>query len=488
MGLAFLALPSICFATDYSSVVTLEDGSVIGRSNSGQVVWQQFAGAPGGADSQGAPNVPRAALPASAQMPSWDSPPTTLDPEPNSYVRGPIFDSLGNAWVVIANAENLIAIQSNGNSGAWNAPHIIGPALPTGIDTVGVAVDQSGGFYVTYGTETGVSGTPCPLMYTKYSPNGGWQASTTIFSSTATFGETFPYIDSQGRVVVVFNANGVSSIASSPDQSTWNKVQKLTPQAASVLLPSVGGNQSGSRLVLVYLRTGFADAGLQYALFDSDSGAWGSFSPIPGADNATFSFYGGLSAYPIAVDESGNITLATAAILLNSRLRRTYTIAGYRYEAGQWSINNLTQSSPALPTIDNLASISLNPNGSVLIATALSDGQSGSNITVFRYVPGQGWDTEVAAHSTDSVVYRCAIAWFESTEAELAYTDLSVPNLPLQAVTYVDGVWSSGPMPPGTLDQVVGPRMGNAPTGEALLVAPVPVIATPGVFATWLRP
>lgn len=481
---ALLSVPALCMGNDDVSLVTLEDGSTIGVSKSGHVLWQR-RGPSGGAEPRSSSPVRQAVSPASAESPAWD-PLTMLAPAQSQNVRGPVFDSLGNAWVVINNGVSLIAVQSNESTGTWKEPHVIGPALPTKIYTVGVTVDQAVGFYVTYSTGSDSS---YPLLWTKYTPNRGWQAPAVIYTSPSSFFETFPMIDSKGRLVIVFNANGVSSIASSPDQTTWGRVQYLTPlgenpRGGSVVVPTAASNKSGTRLVLVYLKT-IVGAGMHYTFFDSSSGRWGPVSSIPGSEKATAAFYGAESLFPVAVDEAGNVTLATA---LQDKYSRdpSYTVAGYRYEGGQWSIENLTPYAGALPIIDNFSSIALRSDGSVLIATPLSDGASGANTTVFRYTPGPGWSTEIAAHSEASTVSRCAISWFQSTGASLAYSDLAIPDIPLQAATYINGTWTSGPPVPSYL-YVLAPRMGTALTGEALLVAPSAATVAPGTFVTWLR-
>jgi hypothetical protein len=222
-----------------------------------------------------------ASLARAASVPMWD-PLIQLDATPSARQRGPIFDSLGNAWVVIDNGVNLVAHQSNGNSGTWKPPHIIGPALPGRIFTVGVAVDRSGGFYVTWGTGQPSNGS-YPLLWTRYSPATGWRAPQVIYTSPSEFSETFPSIDSTGRLVVVFNPDGIASIATDSSQTTWGPVQILAPppRTSRVVLPSVAANNSGTRLALVYL---VYPRGLRYAFFNSAAGRWSDAESIPGSE------------------------------------------------------------------------------------------------------------------------------------------------------------------------------------------------------------
>jgi hypothetical protein len=421
-------------------------------------------------------------------MPMWD-PLTNLDPSSTGQpIAGPIFDSLGNAWVVIDDAVSLVAIQSNGTSGTWQPPHIIGPSIQAA-GTIGVAVDQSGGFYVTYGTGV-AGGSSFPLMWAKYTVASGWQAAAQIYNSPDSFTETFPAIDSSGRIVVVFNPKfAITSIASDPAQSTWGTVQTVSPATDSPILPSVAANKSGTRLALVYLLdSNVFRRGLRYTFFNSSTGQWNASLTVPNSANVTFSGYSTLNAFPIAVDNLGNITVATSlSVRANSisdataRPTKQWSIGGFRYENGVWSMQQLISPSGSLPDLENLGSTALNANGTVLISVPLFDGFQGTNITVFRFTPGIGWDTEIAASFTNQgTISRSKVAWFEGTDAVVVY---SAAGVPLQGALYANGAWGSGPAIPGNFTNVTFPALAGAPTGEALLGVPLG-----GVYVTYLRP
>jgi hypothetical protein len=425
--------------------------------------------------------------PAHAHVCAGLGPLTNLDPSANGGgpIAGPIFDSLGNAWVVISDSTNLVAIESNGVSGTWQTPHIIGPALQGSTDTVGLAVDQAGGFYVTYSPGL-TGGNSYPLMWTKYTPAGGWQAAAQIYDSPVFFTETFAEIDSAGRLVVVFNPGyGISSIATNPSQSAWGAVQTISPSTDLPILPSVAANQSGTQLALVYLlQENIIQKGLRFTFFNSTTGEWNASKPVPNSSNVTFTGYSTEDAYPIAVDDSGNITLA-AELFVGwsdqgiSKPSRQYSVGGFRYENGTWSMQELIAPSYSIPNLDNAGSIALNANGAVLISAPLSNGGEGVNITVFRYMPGTGWDTEIAASYDTSGASRCKVAWFEGTEAVVVYNAAG----PLLAALYANGVWGSGPTIPGNFMNIDFPALAGAPTGEDLLGVPLN-----GVYVTFLRP
>jgi hypothetical protein len=475
-----LALPLVSLAADNVLLTTAPDGSTIARNASGVALWQDFNRTSGSATRI----ATRArATPLSVTMPVWD-PIVNLDPSASGgSLAGPIFDSSGNAWVVINDSVNLVAIQSNGTSGTWLAPHIIGPSLPGGIETVGMAVDQAGGFYVTYGTAASVN-TADPLMWTKYTPAAGWQAAAQIYNSPAYFDETFPEIDSAGRLVVVFNANGISSIASTTTQTAWGAVQTISPLSDEPLLPSVAANPSGTRLALVYLLLkNIAQKGLRYTFFNSTTGEWGASTPVPNSGDAYFSGYTSENAYPIAVDSSGNVTVATPVLAGFSHrgvsnLSRQYSVGGFRYENGVWSMQQLGAPSYMLPSLESFGSTALNANGSVLISVPWGNGLSETvSIIVFRYTPGVGWDTEIAASGASN--YWCKVAWFEGTEAVVVYS----AGGQLLAALYSNGAWGPAPAIPGNFPGGGDPALAGAPTGEVLLGIPAN-----GIYVTFLRP
>jgi hypothetical protein len=420
-------------------------------------------------------NEPHAgAASTSASLPAWD-PLIQLDATPSARQRGPIFDSLGNAWVVIDNGVNLVAHQSNGSSGTWKPPHIIGPARPDGAARVGVAVDRSGGFYVTWGTGQAGSGA-YPLMWTKYSPATGWRTPQVIHTSASDFTETFPSVDSAGRLVVVFNPDGVASIASNPAQTGWGALQTIAPppRSARVVLPSVAANKSGTRLALVYL---VYPRGLRYAFFDSALGRWGEAQLIPGSEDATFSSYSAWNAFPIAVDESGNVTLVCAI------QRVFYTLAGFRYESGVWTATQLLPWSRSGANPDNFGGVAISSAEAVLVVVPTAYTAGVASVSVFRFTPGQGWRTEIAATYAGGTS-RCKIAWFDGSGAVAIYEDFSNLSVPLTAALYQNGAWGSAPPIPGGFTSGFA-ALATAPTGEVVLAIPV---SGGGVYVTWLRP
>jgi hypothetical protein len=412
---------------------------------------------------------------ASAQM--W-GPPATLSPVPISAFAGPVVDSLGNSWVLINDGVNLSVVESNGASGTWLTPHVLGPWIIQVPATL--AVDQSGGVYVVYEGAQNPQVGPFPLMWAKYTPASGWQVPSVAYSSPEYFDTVIPAVDSAGHLVVIFNPSGaIASIVYNPATSSWGRVQTIASANENVLLPSMAGNASGSRLALIYLGL----RGLEYSFFNSSTVKWSASAPVSGGSKATFDGASAGSLFPITVDASGNVT---AVVPLKSG-HNQWTIGGFRYEGGAWQATELEPPSPSVADLEDFGSIALSPSGAVLVAVPYNaTGSPPLTIAVFRYTPGTGWDTETAATEGDSLASRCRIAWFESSGAVMVFHS----DVGESVALYSNGAWASGPsLPDGYVTNFSLFGMTTAPNGDALLVMnAISGETSVGTVATWLMP
>lgn len=408
---------------------------------------------------------------------AWD-PYTTLDPAQNSVVIGPVFDSLGNAWVLEGVDGSLNAIEWDHSSGTWQPPHSLGPVAKGGEATTGaIAVDRVGGVYFTYNAGTSNGQAPFPLMWAKYSPSTGWQAPALAYSSPDAVAGTQAAVDPMGRLVVVFSSAGViSSIVYNPATSSWGGLQNLQyNKRIDGVVPTLATNRSGTRIALAYLAVA---RGMQYTFFNSTTGQWDPIQAIPDSRFSTFSFGGALTFFPMAVDEPGNVTLVTATYLLGF-----YGASGFRYENGQWTTTKLIPPSQRETIPDGLGSVAINPSGEVLVAATANAGSSSNKISIFRYRPGIGWNTETAATYPSSRGTKCSVAWFQSTQAVVTYPGADDTD-GLQNAIYTNGVWSPGPHLPGH-EQTFYPGMATGLNGDVLLTLSE---TSAGSLATWLRP
>src|ERR1700685_1642548 len=108
-----LAPPSLCLGAENVFLTSAPDGSTIARNASGALLWRSYNG--GSATASRTAALARA-TPSSETVPAWDPLTDLYSCAPCDMMAGPIFDSLGNAWVVVNSPTNLIAIQSNGVS------------------------------------------------------------------------------------------------------------------------------------------------------------------------------------------------------------------------------------------------------------------------------------------------------------------------------------------------------------------------------------
>jgi hypothetical protein len=413
-----------------------------------------------------------AGLSVTAGAQTW-TPYTTLDTFDQGGFAGPVFDSLGNAWVVLDDNVNLSVVEYEASSGTWLTPYILGPWISGGQFAAALAADQSGDVYVVYNNTQNGDATN-PLTWAKYTPASGWSAPAVAYNSPDPYGEVMAAFDSAGHLVVVFDANGTSSIVYDPATSSWGRVQNVVPQNVNAVLPSMAGNTNGSRLALVFL----GHRGLEYSFFDSSKMRWPEPSAISGSEKVTFSAAADGSFIPVSVDPSGNVTAVTALI----EGRDQFSVGGFHYDGTSWQMTQLVPASSFLTDIENEASIAQSPSGAVVVGVPTNFGTPA--MTVFRYTPGVGWDTETAAtingYGTST---QCAIAWFLSGEAALAYLDVTAEA----AALYAGSSWSNGPPIPGGYETFF-PRVATAPNGDVLLVMSSAYTGTFGVVATWLEP
>ena len=163
-----------------------------------------------------------------------------------------------------------------------------------------------------------------------------------------------------------------------------------------------------------------------------------------------------------------------------------FTVAGFHYSGSGWQKTVLLPPSPALANLENYGSTAMAPDGSLLVAVPI--GGSPTLVTVFRYTPGAGWDTETAATYTSSPTTKCAVAWFATGEAVVVYFNpITEPGIEDVAI-YTNGAWTSGPPLP-TGYNTTSPGLATAANGDVLLTMGSDGFQyNYGVVATWLRP
>jgi hypothetical protein len=86
------------------------------------VLWQRYNSDSAAVTVSG---TMRQLTPSSLTMPARDTPVDLDSSVASNGVAVPIFDSPGNAWVVINDQVNVIAVRFNGTTGTWFTPHVI---------------------------------------------------------------------------------------------------------------------------------------------------------------------------------------------------------------------------------------------------------------------------------------------------------------------------------------------------------------------------
>lgn len=270
----------------------------------------------------------------------------------------------------------------------------------------------------------------------------------------------------------------MESIVYEPATSSWGRVQKVSRNVPTAVT-GMAGNTSGSQLALAYL----GRTGLLYSIYDQSTAKWRTPAPIPGSEQATFSAGAGGTHLQMAVDDSGNVTVMSPL----KTGRNQYTVAAFRNGGSGWQETVLLAPSGALANLENYGSTALAPDGSLLVAVPMVTTNGGTNITVFRYTSGVGWDTETAATYGTNTQTLCAVAWFASGEAVAVYDNFAEADVE-QAAVYSNGSWTSGPSIPGGYG-TVQPGLATAPNGDVLLAMNSDGIAPNyGTVVTWLRP
>jgi hypothetical protein len=154
------------------------------------------------------------------------------------------------------------------------------------------------------------------------------------------------------------------------------------------------------------------------------------------------------------------------------------TVYGFRYEGDRWqSSSPLLTPASGYGSFDDAGAMIVDASGMVVGVMGGSSPQ-GQAEYAFRYTPGIGWDTEIAAYAPETTA-QSYLGLFSGGEVALYQN-----NDDTEASLYQNGIWSNLPPIPGYyLAYYVATA--SAPTGEMLLAEQT---AANTVVATWLLP
>lgn len=104
----------------------------------------------------------------SADLSAWD--PLAEVTQRSVFFTSPLFDSLGNAWVMLTDGLSLQAVRSNGHTGTWGAATTV---IPRDADVFGLEaiIDAQDRITVAFRSIVGVS---YQLRAIRYDPQRGW--------------------------------------------------------------------------------------------------------------------------------------------------------------------------------------------------------------------------------------------------------------------------------------------------------------------------
>ncbi|PWU05011.1 MAG: hypothetical protein C5B51_15725 [Terriglobia bacterium] len=419
---------------------------------------------------------------------SWD-PLSTISTTYTQILSPVSFDAANNAWVEIADFQGNAALaQSTGTSGAWQPP-----VLVPGASSVIMVVTPAS---VVHLIRQAPNGSNTDIAWNRYIPGTGFTTPQVLYSDPpGVLPRADAVLDASGNLVMVFEGPGSTdslphawSMVYTAATGTWGAAREISPPGQDAWAVTLGRSADGNHILLLYESIYNVPYGLYSQEYLAGSQTWAAPKQVPGTVHAADAAGGRL---PFALDNAGNATLITPL----SSVQRfpgqfpLMALYGFRYEGGKWGPGTQLSNWSRTTVVGPVPII--NSSGVVLAPAFISSDPSGVTVGVYRFTPGQGWQTEAKLQAT-SFAGNLAVAWFGSSgQAVLVYVVI-VDNSTEQLVSVMNtnGIWSSlvpVAMPGGFIHQV---SLGTAPTGQVVAVLDYGPNggANVATAATWLRP
>jgi hypothetical protein len=414
--------------------------------------------------------------------PAWD-PLFEIAPVPSpdvaDYSNAPMFDSAGDAWVVLTHWEgthtDLQLRKSIGHSGDWGPVQTIhsGTSYILGTESV---MDKDENITVVF-REGGYH-----LKALRYTPTGGWGPAQELYGTSDFFQAIEVGADQAGNVAVIFDLSpadwpGAWTVIRNAATGAWSTAQRVSPLGYKVLLPTILSNPATDTMYLVYLVTQGGPVGLYAHRFDSATCTWGPAEFLPGSESAWFSTAGNESRFPGVVDDAGNLTLFWGS---------PYVPHASRNIGGAWQ-PPVQLASYETADVENFGGTAFNTAGDVFGVFSRYDGLS--RFCAFRYDAGQGWQPAESPYAFSTIYQtRVRVAFYQGRRA--VGTMLGVQSGIRQIVSFLfDGAnWVPGVLDvPDTYQSFFTDLVPQH--GETLMVFEVETIdfIVQGIRATWLR-
>ncbi|MGD8453610.1 MAG: hypothetical protein PVJ57_17485 [Phycisphaerae bacterium] len=402
---------------------------------------------------------------------------------------GPVFDSEGNAWLLIVHSassgKTITVRRSDGHTGTWQPADVL---LETTnyIGRCGITITPDDEVIVMYRRLASSQ----QIQIIRYIPGTGWTSPETPYSG-AFFQSPEVAADSDGNVIVSFdgppNNSTMYTAIYDADAGTWAAATQLSPADSTARLPTLVQNEDGTAIYALYwVSSGTATPGIYAHRFDSATKTWLAGVHLDQSDGA--SFPGGIGPFTRLLAVANRAGEATVCYEIGDG-----SIQANRTAAGVWQ-----RADPLLPAnvddadLQNFAGGATGPTGDTFLVfqrceihttgldnvwTLLFDGATGS------------WQTPSVAYSdTSTITTRTRIAFRGGDHAVATFRGAQAGEFQITSALFDGTTWS-----PDLLDipttyqafmQETGTDAGDVLLcfeGEGGLFGP-----NYGVFATWL--
>jgi hypothetical protein len=413
---------------------------------------------------------------------AWDQP-FELYPVGNDTHHPPLFDRGGNAWIFDTHIESgdytLLLRRAQRQSGSWDP-------IETVVDSANyvaapdMGMDSSDNVVVAF---RDISGGQQRLYVTRYTQAGGWTTPAQLYASSSLFTAIEVAADERGNFVVAFDAvvggrNSASIAVYDVNAGTWGPITQVSPDNASVDMPTLVRNRAGDALYLVYVASSIDDERIYAHRWDAGTRSFGPIEPVPGSEIASFSGIGATSKPPAVVDDAGNLT-----IMWDDGDNIPYAS---RRETGTWGPAIQLQGTDIVDT-QNFAGATVNAAGEVfLVASEFGGGVV--LLRTFKYEPGTGWLPGETVHSAAVIVgTRTRISFYQNGRAVATMLGRPGTELELISVLYDGFAWRPEVIDIPQQERAYYSDLGANRGAVLLIYEGEDGSGNVGIRATWLR-
>lgn len=328
---------------------------------------------------------------------TWEPPFTVSD----GFVFGkPLFDSLGNAWLILeedGSPDSVVSRTSIGHSNVWEEPLLIAELLEGNTGDGDSAIDSND--VVTAAFRRNAPG--IQLDAARYTPGQGWSEVETIYPPGDFVQAVIATADNMGNTIVGTDGNDGTALYTmiyDGKAGAWMAPERISPLGFDELVgPTLVRNRDGSAVYAVFWGFGGPTRGIYARRFDSESVSWGPLIRLPASRNSVVpDFASAGAAIPAAVDPSGNLWISHYRMrdLKSGETLWTLLMSQVTPGGGAMLPVVLTRHLDSPPGLLSFGDFAASDTGDLLYAyTRFSQAQQSGEITAFRFdVEQQGWN------------------------------------------------------------------------------------------------